>query len=86
MPPLRNVLLLLVDDLRPELAGGYSASEAITPNMDKLAAASVVFERAYCQQAICAPTRNSFLSGRRPQRTQSWNFLSARRSGTNPSC
>ena len=75
MPPL-NVLLLLVDDLRPELAGGYSASEAITPNMDKLASAAVVFERAFCQQAICAPTRNSFLSGRRPQRTQSWNFLS----------
>jgi iduronate 2-sulfatase len=29
----------------------------------------------YCQQAICGPTRNSFLSGRRPQRTQSWNFI-----------
>ena len=35
----------------------------------------LVLQRAYCQQAICGPTRNSFLSGRRPQRTQSWNFI-----------
>ena len=71
---LLNVLLLLVDDLRPEVAG-YGVSEAHTPRMDSLVASSTVFERAYCQQAICAPTRNSFLSGRRPQRTQAWNFL-----------
>jgi len=34
-----------------------------------------------CQQAICGPTRNSFLSGRRPQRTQSWNFIDHFREG-----
>eukprot|EP00750_Incisomonas_marina_P009605 INCI16054.3.p1 GENE.INCI16054.3~~INCI16054.3.p1 ORF type:complete len:289 (-),score=38.01 INCI16054.3:1456-2322(-) len=77
-PPLdtrKNVFLIIVDDLRPELLGAYSQPGLITPNLDRLANSSTVFERAYCQQAICGPTRNSFLSGRRPQRTQAWNFL-----------
>ena len=46
-----------------------------TPNIDAFAKESLVFTRAFCQQAICGPTRNSFLTGRRPQRTQVWNFI-----------
>ena len=46
-----------------------------TPNIDALAAESVLFERAYVQQAICSPTRNSFMSGRYPEKTLTWNFL-----------
>ena len=69
-----NVMLIIVDDLRPEIVQGYGQSNMHTPNIDKLAKSGTVFNRAYCQQAICGPTRNSFLSGRRPQRTQSWNF------------
>lgn len=42
----------------------------ITPHIDKLAAQGVLFERAYVQQSICAPTRNSFLSGRYPDKTK----------------
>ena len=45
-----------------------------TPNIDRLGKGGLVMNRAFCQQAICGPTRNSFLSGRRPQRTKSWNF------------
>eukprot|EP00755_Sulcionema_specki_P003320 Sspe_Gene.120063::Locus_117712_Transcript_1_1_Confidence_1.000_Length_434::g.120063::m.120063/K01136/IDS; iduronate 2-sulfatase len=71
----RNVLFIAVDDLRPEIMEGYGQSYMHTPNLDKLAKESLVFNRAYCQQAICGPTRNSFLSGRRPQRTQAWNFI-----------
>jgi len=71
----KNVLLLLVDDLRPEAAMVYGQKEMITPNIDRLGRDATVFRKAYCQQAICGPTRNSFLSGRRPQRTLSWNFL-----------
>lgn len=72
---LKNVLFIIVDDLRPEVAQAYSQLKMLTPNIDKLANSAMVFDRAYCQQAICGPTRNSFLSGRRPQRTQSWNFI-----------
>ena len=70
----KNVVLFISDDLRPELFAAYKRPLAVTPHLDKLAARATVMNRAYCQQAICGPTRNSFLSGRRPQRTQSWNF------------
>ena len=60
-----NVLFIAVDDLRPELAT-YGISNIQTPNFDRLAARSMVFARAYCQQAVCAPSRNSILTGLRP--------------------
>ena len=49
-----------ISDLRPEV-GYMGEDQMITPNIDKLASESLVFNRAYCQQAICGPTRNSFL-------------------------
>lgn len=70
----KNVLFFVSDDMRPEMFKAYGRNDMITPTFDALAARSTVFRRAYCQQAICAPSRNSFMSGRRPQRTQSWNF------------
>eukprot|EP01043_Picozoa_sp_COSAG02_P008192 COSAG02_NODE_258_length_26815_cov_12.034998_9_plen_429_part_00 len=69
----RNVLLIIIDDLRPE-AAYYNESFMITPNIDRLGRSGLVLNRAFCQQAVCGATRNSFLSGRRPQRTQAWNF------------
>ena len=61
-----NVLLLLVDDLRPAL-GCYGDSLAVTPSMDALADQSALFSAAYAQQALCAPSRTSLLTSRRPQ-------------------
>jgi iduronate 2-sulfatase len=61
----RNVLFLAVDDLRPQL-GCYGDRYAHTPHMDSIAARGVVFERAYCQQAVCGPSRASLLTGLRP--------------------
>jgi hypothetical protein len=58
-----NVLYLLADDLRPEIAGGYGQSQALTPNIDKLAQSGLTFAKAYCQQAVCGPSRNSFMTG-----------------------
>lgn len=69
-----GVLHVIVDDLRPEL-GAYGLPDRSTPNIDALAAAGVVFDRAFAQIAVCGPSRNSFMTGRRPDRSQSWNFI-----------
>jgi iduronate 2-sulfatase len=61
-----NVLLLCVDDLKP-LLGCYGDQIVRSPNIDRLAARGVLFERAYCNQAVCAPSRNALLTGLRPQ-------------------
>jgi hypothetical protein len=72
---LRNVLLITVDDLRPQLHEAYGMTETVTPNLDRFASESVTFQRAYCQFAVCSPSRNSFMSGRRPDTTKVWNFI-----------
>ncbi len=68
-----NVLLIVVDDLRPVL-GCYGDLAAVTPNVDSLAAVSTVYGAAYTQQAVCAPSRNSFLTSRRPDTTRLYDF------------
>ncbi|MCH5686874.1 sulfatase-like hydrolase/transferase [Niabella sp. W65] len=60
-----NVLFIVADDLRPSM-GCYGDRKAITPNMDKLAGNGIVFNNAYCQQAVCNPSRASVLTGLRP--------------------
>ncbi len=64
-----NVLFFAVDDLRPEL-GCYGKKEINSPHIDRLAAGGVLFTRAYCQQAVCGATRNSLLTGLRPDTTR----------------
>lgn len=63
-PPM-NVLFIAVDDLRPEL-GCYGSEIAISPNLDRLAGQGLLFNRAYCQEAICCPSRASLMTGARP--------------------
>ncbi|XP_016839229.1 iduronate 2-sulfatase isoform X3 [Nasonia vitripennis] len=70
-----NVLLVIVDDLRPAL-GCYNDPKAFTPNMDRLAERSVLFDKAYAQQALCAPSRNSLLTSRRPDTLGLYDFYS----------
>ena len=64
-----NVLMIAVDDLRPDM-GCYGNAIAKTPNIDRLAARGVVFGHAYCQQAVCSPSRTSLMTGQRPDTTK----------------
>ena len=68
-----NVLFIAVDDLRPEM-GCYGNKVVKTPNLDRLAQRGIVFNRAYCQQAVCSPSRSSLLTGKRPDATQVWDL------------
>ncbi|MEI7730528.1 MAG: sulfatase-like hydrolase/transferase [Verrucomicrobiota bacterium] len=68
-----NVLFIAVDDLRPEL-GCYGNTVVKTPNIDRLAARGMVFNKAYCQQAVCSPSRSSIMTSRRPDATRVWDL------------
>lgn len=68
-PRKLNVLMIAVDDLRPE-AGCYGVPLIQTPNIDRLAQRGTIFTQAYCQQAVCSPSRTSLLTGRRPDTTK----------------
>ena len=61
----QNVLFIVADDLNCAI-GPYGDEVAVTPNLDRLAERGLVFENAYCQQAVCNPSRSSFLTGLRP--------------------
>jgi arylsulfatase A-like enzyme len=64
-----NILFISVDDLRPELKR-FGKSGMITPHLDRLADQGTIFRRAYCQYAVCGPSRASLLSGLRPTHTR----------------
>jgi len=68
-----NLVFIMFDDLRPELSF-YGRKHMITPNFERLASKSVVFDHAYCQVAVCNPSRASLLTGLRPDTTKSYNF------------
>jgi len=68
-----NVLFIAVDDLRPEF-GAYGRSYIHSPNLDRIAKRGVTFDRAYCQQAVCSPSRSSLLTGTRPDTTKVWDL------------
>lgn len=73
-----NILFIAVDDLKP-LLGCYGNTLVKTPNIDRLAKISTVFNKNYCQQAICGPTRASIMTGTRPDVTQVWNLTTQMR-------
>src|SRR5690348_3793346 len=73
-----NVLFIAVDDMRCEL-GCYGTTHVHSPNLDRLAASGVLFTQAYCQQAVCNPSRVSMLTGLRPDTTKVWDLTTEMR-------
>ncbi|XP_051810791.1 iduronate 2-sulfatase isoform X2 [Acanthochromis polyacanthus] len=71
----KNVLFIMADDLRTSL-GCYGDTLVKSPNIDQLASKSHVFLNAYAQQAVCAPSRISMLTSRRPDTTRLYDFNS----------
>jgi arylsulfatase A-like enzyme len=69
-----NVLMIAVDDLKPALACAGDP-HALTPHIDALAKRGTVFTRAYCQQAVCSPSRSSLMTGRRPDSTKVYDLV-----------
>ena len=73
----KNVLLIIADDMRAEIGAfidpvsrPWLNADIKTPHIDALASRSAVFKQAYVQQALCNPSRTSFLTGRRPETTR----------------
>lgn len=67
MPDRPNVLLIVTDQQCAEALGCAGKHELATPAMDQLAARGVRFERAYCAQPLCVPSRMSMMTGRMPR-------------------
>ena len=63
-PKVRNVLFIVSDDLKASVLGCYGDKLCKTPNIDRLAERGMVFDRAYCQGLVCAPSRQSFMFSR----------------------
>eukprot|EP01049_Picozoa_sp_SAG25_P021208 SAG25_NODE_7738_length_463_cov_0.667582_1_plen_108_part_10 len=61
---VKNALLIVSDDLKASSLGCYGNKICKTPNLDRLAANGMVFERAYCQGTWCATSRISFMHSR----------------------
>jgi hypothetical protein len=72
-----NILFIMYDDLRTELSI-YGRSHMITPNFERLASRSVVFDYAFCQIAVCNPSRDSMLTGLRPDTVGTYGWVNER--------
>src|SRR5262249_60018378 len=66
-PQRPNVLWICADDHAPYVCGAYGNKIVRTPNLDRLAAEGMRFDRAYCNAPVCTASRQSFLTGRYPR-------------------
>ena len=72
-PENPNILMIAIDDLRPQLRT-YGHPQMVTPHLDELAQEGYQFNRAYCQQGVCGPSRASIMTGLRPDTTLAYKY------------
>ena len=60
----KNIVFIISDDLKADAPNCYGNKSAYTPNIDKLASEGTLFQNAYCQGTVCAPSRASFMRGK----------------------
>ena len=82
MADRRNVLLILVDQMRPDFIGPYGADFIRTPNLDALAANGVTFDNAITASTVCAPARASIVTGQFVSGHDAWTNEIPCRPGT----
>lgn len=68
-----NILMIMADQLAPQALPFYGNTVCKTPNLDRLAADSVLFENAYCNYPLCVPSRASMMSGRLTPSIDVWD-------------
>jgi iduronate 2-sulfatase len=77
----KNMLFFIADDMRPQMNKAYGQKFMHTPNFDAFADTALVFDHAYTNFGICSASRNSFMTGRAPDKTRVWNFINDFRQG-----
>ncbi len=76
MTAVRNILFIMCDQLRADYLSCYGAAAPVTPNIDRLAARGMRFDRAYAAAPVCGPSRMSFYTGRYAfSHGATWNFV-----------
>jgi uncharacterized sulfatase len=69
----RQVIMITADTQRRDMLGCYYGDDVRTPNLDRLAAGGILFERAYCADPVCTPARSAIYTGTYPHTNGAWS-------------
>jgi uncharacterized sulfatase len=68
----KKIVIVMTDTQRADMLGCYGNPDMKTPNLDRLAAGGIRFDRAYCVQPVCGPARSALFTGTYPHTNGSW--------------
>ena len=70
----RQVIFIMTDTQRTDMLGCYGNSAMVTPNLDRLAAEGIRYDKAYTTQPVCQPARSAIFTGSYPHSCAGWDF------------